>query len=691
MEKIMPEKLNKLLGVVFVLCLLLSVGSVATVLAGEAEESAKPKDDMLNLNVEDLFNIEVTSVSKKTQKLANAAAAVFVITQDDIRRSGATSIPEVLRIVPGLEVARINATRWAISSRGFNHLYANKLLVLMDGRVLYTPTVSGVDWDLQDTLLEDIDRIEVIRGPGATLWGDNAVNGVINIMTKHAQQTQGALVTGGAGNEERGFGGVRYGARVGDDSYYRIYAKYFNRDKGVDSMGHETPEQWDLARGGFRFDSEPARGNALTIQGDIFAGKAGEQLQTVTLAPPFTTAFDDRRKQLGGNILGRWQRSNSDTSKISLQSYYDHNELQDQYATERLDSFAVEFQHQLLIIPRNELVWGVGYRSAWSTLRDELAKSGRIPVSPMNPVSRQLDFYNAFLQDEIALVPEQLVFTIGTKLEHNDYTGFELQPNVRLAWMPSEKHTLWGAVSRAVRTPSRLDSDSRVNYAAGPNPDPVTNSFLPSYLAVIFGNKVVKAENVIAYEAGYRSRPLDWLSVDISAFYNVYKNLQTGVDETPFVEMSPTPHIVVPMRFINVNEENVYGAEVAANLKPVESWRIIPGYTWLHMQQVNGPSMSGPHDNPQHQFSLRSEVDLPYALEFDSALYYVDNLSSQGMPSYVRVDARLGWKPLKNLELALVGQNLFDGSHSEFGGIFVLPSLPSQVERSIYGKVTWRY
>ncbi len=610
------------------------------------------------LSIENLLQIEVTSVSKKAEKLSRAAAAVFVITNEDIRRSGATSIPEALRMVPGLEVARIDANKWAITSRGFNGRFANKLLVLIDGRSVYAPLYSGVYWDAQDIMMEDLDRIEVIRGPGATLWGANAVNGVINIIRKHAKDTLGGIVTAGAGTEERGFGSIRYGGRTEDNTCYRVYAKYFKRDEAVFASGDEATDDWDALKGGFRVDRQVWGNDSLTLQGDIYDGNSGDR---ITIPIPSMTV-DEKIDSKGVNILGRWKRTISDVSNLALQVYYDRTDFSSEMAEEIRDTFDMDFQHQFPLGERHGIMWGFGYRFT----RDNIDNS---PSVIFTSDRRHDDLYSAFIQDDIAIVHDILRLTLGSKFEHNDYTGIEIQPNIRLIWTPEIAYSFWVGVSRAVRTPSRAEHDVLTYVPPG----------IPTY-----GNSDFKSEDLIAYELGYRIRPVDPLSVDIAAFYNDYDNLRT-LEFTGF-----------QLNGDNKMKGSTYGLELAIDYRVMETLRFAAAYTYLQMQlhlygdssDMFSESLEG--ENPHHQFSLRTSMDLIETLELDFWARYVDNLPRQDVGSYVSLDIRLGWKPRKDLELSIVGQNLLDSQRPEFTPEIV-DSTPTEIERGVYGKITWAF
>lgn len=644
------------------------------------------------LSLADLLEIEVTSVSKKSEKLSDAAAAIFVITDEDIRRSGATSIPEVLRMVPGLEVARIDANKWAITSRGFNSRFANMLLVLIDGRSVYTPLYSGVFWDLQDTLLEDVDRIEIIRGPGAALWGANAVNGVINIITKRAKDTQGGLVSAGAGTEERGFGGIRLGGKLSEDAYYRVYTKYFNRDSAVDSSGEDTADDWDMLRGGFRIDWQASDHDSLTLQGDIYNGDMGQTITVVSLTAPYTRTFDETSQKSGGNTLLRWKHVFSESSELALQMYYDRTRFRETIGQEDRDTFDLDLQHQFPSGKWQEFIWGLGYRLT----RDDITATF-FASSDQN--RRDVQIFSAFVQDAVSLSRDRLHFMLGSKFEYNDYTGFEIQPSARVLWTFHKRHSVWTSVSRAIRTPSRSEYDGRLNARVIPpgvsdNPSP-----LPALVSLI-GNRDIDSEELLAYELGYRLQAAENLSIDITTFYNDYDQLSAAESGSPFLEISPAPpHFVVPIFAANNSYAETYGVEIAADYWASDWWYLQTAYTYLKVQIYNSEDRGVSIDsliksvrknNPNHQFSLRSLMDLPGNLEFDTWLRYVDKLLNPNIGSYVTLDARLGWRLRDNFEVSIVGQNLLDNHHPEFVPELIDTSF-TEVERSFYGKITWYF
>jgi iron complex outermembrane receptor protein len=643
--------------------------------------------DVTSMSVEDLMNMQVTSVSKRTQKVADAAAAIYVITQEDIRRSGATSIPEALRLVPGVQVARIDENKWAISSRGFNGRFANKLLVLIDGRSVYTPLFSGVYWNVQDVMLEDVDRIEVIRGPGATLWGANAVNGVINIITKSAKATQRALATAGGGTELRGFSNVRYGGTIHQDTFYRGYAKYFNVGASTNPLVRDASDNWDSLRGGFRGDWIPSGPDAITFQGDIYRSHYGETLTAPTLNAPYSSTFANRGGISGGNVLGRWTHDFGNSS-TSLQMYFDNTNISESSLfTDHQNIFDIDFQHSLHLTEAQTFIWGLGYRS----IHDNNSSSY---VVSLLPSQNTLNQFSGFAQDEISLLDKRVQLTIGSKLEHNDFTGLEVEPNARVLWNITPNQSVWTAVSRAVRTPALTERGLRLVSGVIPPGGPGNPTPLPAELAV-FGSDQFQSEDLLAYEAGYRIQVTNNLSADLATFYNNYTHLRSAEPGVPFVETSPAPmHLVVPFVASNKMHGGTYGAELFTEYKVVPRWKLAGSYSYLQMDlRKDATSMDPIPDNPglsspRHQFYVRSSLDVFRRLSHDFTVRYVDDLSGLDIPSYYSLDTHFGYALPHNFELSIGSQNLLNHQHLEFIPDFISTS-PTEVKRSIYGSVTW--
>ena len=615
--------------------------------------------------------------------MGRSAAAVFVITNEMIRRSGATCIPEALRMAPGLDVAQFNSNTWAISSRGFDGVNAKKLLVLIDGRSVYTPVSSGVYWDVQDVVLEDVERIEVIRGPGGTLWGANAVNGVINIITKSASDTQGTYLNAGGGSVERSFETVRYGGKIGEDGFYRVYGKYFDRGSFFDP-NQPANDGWNQGRFGFRTDWNLTadKSDTLTLQGDHYVGASDLSAYHTQTVQPYLVPLEGSVRNTGDNVLARYRHITDEDSDWSVQSYFD-NFVRDNTIlnSERVRTFDIELQYRFRFSERQQITCGTGYRYV-----DAFCPSEDPFTASVQPSQGNIYTANQFIQDEIALAPDHLALILGCKLEQNTFTNFEYEPTVRLRWTPDHTHTLWGAVSRAVRVPSFTEEGI---YATVP---PQSGS---SVFGRILGNDELVSENLMAYEIGFREQTTERFSWDLATFYNVYDNLIGSVPVPPPVpEPDPSPsHLVLPIVFANSESANTYGAELSTNWSVTERWRLTSNYTFLRMiTHGTGGQSNDPGKTPCHQVSLRSSWDLREDLDFDMTGRYVDCLTSLGVPSYITMDLRLAWRPRKNLELAAVGQNLLQPHHYEFGpSTETLGNEATEVPRGVYGTLTWRH
>lgn len=633
--------------------------------------------DLTSLSLEELMNIEVMSVSKTPEKSFQAPAAVSVLTAEDIRRFGATSIPEALRLVPGVEVARINANQWAVSARGFGGRLARATLVLIDGRSVYTPLFAGTYWEIQDMPLEDIDRIEVIRGPGAAVWGANAVNGVINIVTKNAQDTQGGLLTAGGGTEERGFGTLRYGGKAGENLNYRFYGKYFDRDHAEYLNGNDF-DDWRMGQAGFRTDWEGSENNALTFQGNVYDGRAGQRaVNTVYTSFPFREIVYDDVEFSGGHVLGRWTHAAGPSSRMALQTYYDRTKREDLGFQETRDTGDLDFQHSLGLPGRQTLTYGLGYRVTTGKM------DGTPSVVAASPGRRTDDLWSSFLQDEIALVERKLSLTLGSKVEHNDYSGWEVQPSGRLAWTPTPQQTVWTAVSRAVRAPSRVEHDIELTG--------VLSADDTSFLRLV-GNEDFDSEELIAYELGYKARPWQTVFFDIAGFYNDYDKMGGVKFGSPLTETDPPPsRTVLPLFFENSIQAKTYGGELQSHWDVRKGWQLRAAYSYLRMNLKARPGSADTSTerateggSPRHQFILRSLLDMPGNVQIDPTARYVSGLPAQAVPAYWTMDMQVAWNVKPAWQVAVVGQNLLQNRHPEqAGGV--------EIERGVYGKTTWRW
>ncbi len=615
--------------------------------AAPAPVPQKSSAELVQLSIEELANIEITSVSKRPELLSQAAASVYVITREDIRRSGANTIPEMLRLAPNLQVARVDASQYAISARGFNSTTANKLLVLIDGRSVYTPLFSGVFWDIQDVLPSNIERIEVLSGPGGTLWGANAVNGVINIITRHAGDTIGALVSAGAGTDQRNLG-FRYGGKLGEDASYRITASGSENEDTAWASGASADDSWQKKDLGFRLDWE--RGSqALMFDASAYDGSIDQQINA-------------DKKVSGFHLLGRWNSRLEGDSSLQVQTYFDRTK-RDYPGTfgEVLDTYDLDVQHRFGWGADHDVLWGGGYRFS----RDDVTNT---PALAFLPARRNLTLANVFAQDSITL-NDRLQLTVGAKLEHNNYTGLEFQPNVRLAWRMRDDALLWSAVSRSVRTPSRLDREF----------------FIPgSAPFVIAGGPDFESEKVTTYEVGYRAQPTPFASLSVSAFYNRYADLRS-VEQA--VGGGP------PAVLANEMEGSTYGLETWGSYRVNDWWRLSAGYNYLiedlrfkpGSRDVTGLQAAG--NDPRYQFSLRSSMNLAHNVEFDLALRRIGSLPNPNVPGYTALDMRIGWIVAKDIEISLSGFNLLDHQHPEFGQ----PLTRSEHERSFYLKTLWHF
>lgn len=642
---------------------------------GTFDTWAADNPDSFALSPEQLFNATVTSVSKTSQKLMDAPAAIYVLTNEDIMRSGATSIPEALRLVPGVQVARTHGGGWAISVRGFaNSGLGNKLLVLIDGRAVYDQLFSGVYWDVQDTALEDIDRIEVIRGPGAALYGANAVNGVINIITKSAKDTQGGMVSAIAGNQDRAITTGRYGGVVGDDIYYRAYAKYLDRNDEQTLASHDAHDGQQAYRSGFRSDWNSNGGkDSFTFQGDAVSNGDSQY----RIAPPdgLTRALTiEDIDATGWNVLGRWKRELGDDSRLTVQSYADYTYRSQMLLTDQRTTYDLDTQYELSPMGWHKVIVGAGCRLSDDTLTVS-------PFVTTTNAARNDQLFSSFIQDKITLDPNQWFLTLGSKFEHNDYSGFEVQPNARLQWDIDDNQMTWVSVSRAVRTPSQLEQDLRITD--------ISAIFLGKPFFGELPNPNFESEELIAYELGYRRQLTPKLSADIATFYNDYRKLET-------VNLLPSGPYLENVDLTNGTKAGSYGAEVSLDWRASDKLRFTSAYGLLSMQ-LHGPvagainPTAAEGQSPQQQFNARSEWNIRDDLSFDTIAYYVDSLPNFGVKHYWRLDMNLGWKITSGLQLNLVGQNLFSAPHSEFTSPTDPFTPPVRIEPSIYGKLTWRF
>ncbi len=640
-------------------------------------QAQAPAGGLKGLSLEQLGEIEVVTASKQPVQVNKTPAAIYVITQEDIRRSGATSLPEALRLAPGVEVARIDSVKWSIGIRGFGSRLSRAVLVLLDGRTVYSPLFHGVYWEVQDTMMEDIERIEVIRGPGGTIWGANAVNGVINIITKKAKDTQGVLASGGGGNLDQVSGEARYGGKDGNVDY-RAYVKGSSVGPEYHSDGSNF-DNWSREQGGFRADWTPDSRDTATLQGDIYDSRMGESNRITSLTPPFSFISNQVADLSGGNVIASWDRTLGDGSGFHLETYYDRFNREQSTQAEFRDTFDLDFVRYFKL-KKTQFTWGVGARISIGRVPEV------VPTYTFNPFRRTDQLYSAFVQDEIPIMGDRLTLTVGTKILHSAFAGFDFEPSARLLYAPSATTSFWGAATRAVRTPSDIEED-------------LTNITLRSSNPLAFnvttGDTQFMSEVLIGYEAGYRHLFSKQVSIDVAVFRNYYSHLSSLEAGVPYFDDSgPYPHMVYP--FVNGNgvHGTTTGFEIIGNWKPASWWRLQPSYAYLDMDlstiagstdtsTVN--SLEG--SSPRHEVMVQSYLDLPHKFEFSQIYRYVSNLPAQLVGAYQTVDARVAWHPNQHLEFSLTGQNLLQPHHPEFGGD---PGLPVGIRRTFFAALTWR-
>lgn len=631
-------------GTLLLVCMLPDLASAA---ASDNIEALK------RMNVEELMNVEVYSASRFMEPVQASPNAIFVLTGEDLRRAHVTSIPEALRLVPGVQVGRVDANKWAVSMRGFNSREANKLLVLLDGRSIYDPLFSGTLWESQDVVLEDVERIEVIRGPGGTLWGANAFNGIINIITKVAADTQGGLAALSGGDEENYTAVARYGWQTGERQHARVYAKAWNHDTGH-AEGAPAYDAADMVRGGFRWDWGVGDGSQLRVSGDVFRAETGIREDPALVQDVI---------HKGRNLMLLFNHQLAAGNSLQVQLYHDHVDFNSLGFDQRRNSYDLELQHSVQLGSRNFVVWGGGLRLMRDHTRSQAGLSGLVDVLP---ASRKDEVVNVFAQDTISLVSDWLTLVAGLKYESTDYASSEWLPNLRLSFTPTASQTWWVGASEATRVPSRLESDLTFFSSIRPGDG--------------FG-----AEQVRAYELGHRQLVVPSFGYDVTLFYNDYDDLLTA-------EGGGT-------QFRNLMHGNSHGAEVALRWEPTGNWRLDAAYTWLEMDLgLDAASTSNPAQpgylerlTPRHQASLHSLLDVNTNIEFDLTLRYVGALPSLNIPDYTELDAGITWKATPRLDFSVVGRNLLHAHHPEQDFASSASGMPSETERSLYARLAWRY
>lgn len=645
---------------------------------GPATDQAGPDSSadgsLKTLSLAELGNLEVTTTSKEPEEVWKTPAAIYVLTQEDIERSGATSIPDVLRLVPGVEVAQINANTWSVGIRGFGNAFSKSVLVMIDGRSVYTPLFAGVYWDVQNVLLKDVERIEVIRGPGGTIWGSNAVNGVINIITKNAKKTRGSYATYTSGNIEQDSGGVRYGGEHGEGFSYRGYAMGFGRSPEFHPDG-DNYDGWQMGQAGFRTDSQLTDRSTLTVQGDLYKGNVGNQVGIGVLSPPAQLTVDGAQDVSGGNLLARWRDTLSNNSDIQVQAYYDRTYRLGPQLGESRNTFDVDFIHHFFLGARNEIIWGAGARWSPSDVIEV------VPTAIFLPAHQDDNIYSTFAQDQIGLVEDKLSLILGSKFEHNIFTGWENEPSARLLWTPTAHQSVWAAVTRAVRTPSRIDEDLQLIGIDSASP-------IPIFLCVCDDGKY-RSETLLGYEAGYRKLVTQKFYLDIAVFHNKYNDLASFGDVSISLLTNPPPvDILISVPFANQIMGSTNGGEIAPDVRVNNRVELRATYSYVSLNLEDRTTHTKGSDaftdetsTPHNQATVQALLHLPRGFEFDPTYRYVGAVPADIIPSYSTADARLSWHFMHNLTLSFTAQNLLQPRHAEMD--------PVLVERSAYAQISW--
>ncbi|MGH9590585.1 MAG: TonB-dependent receptor plug domain-containing protein [Terracidiphilus sp.] len=633
-----------------------------------------------NLSLADLGNVQVTSVTKEPEEVWQTPAAIYILTQDDIRRSGAITLPDLLRTVPGVQVSEIQSNNWAVGIRGFGSQFSRGVLLLIDGRSAYTELYEGVFWDVQDVPLDTIDRIEIIRGPGGTIWGANAVNGVINVITKNARDTQGTLASAISGHENRFYGTLREGLHDGDNFYYRIFAHGLLREPEIEP-GFAGYDQLHLVHGGFRADWRPSSHNTVSFKGNIYTGKSGQQIGLGVYQPLEQISVNAVQDVSGGNLNLRWNHYYSGGSDLRLQAYFDRTNRHGLQFGDTRDTFDVDAIDRLHLGDSNDVIWGAGIRLGPSKFIQTQPTVDFLP-------HRQNDYiYSAFAQDTLHMVPGRLNLVAGAKLEYNNFSGFEYQPSVRLLWNPSRHSALWGAISRAIRAPGRLDQDLQLTGVISAN---------PPFIDRIEGDPFFQSEVLIGYEAGYRQLLTRKLFADVAAFHNRYEKLE-GYGNLFYSQITtPVTATLLNGPIANSVDGNTDGIEIAPDWKVASWWELKGNYSYLHIEtqprpryagsaaQVNATSYNG--SSPHRESTVQSYMDFPHGFDLNLDYRFVSRLPAQGVKSYQTADANLNWKMGRNLSFSLSGRNLLQPKHQEFTGD---NGNRVGIRRAVFAGLTW--
>lgn len=659
---------------------------VSSYVQADTAPDEKSTIDLTSLSVEELMKVDITSANKKVQSSTEVPSAIYVLSSEDIHRSGATSVPEALRMVPGVLAQRLDANKWSVSIRGNTGRFNNKLLVMIDGRTVYNPTFSGVYWDVQDVTLADIQQIEVIRGPGGTIWGANAVNGIINIITKKSTETQGLLASYVTGNYDQSIADLRYGKAVNEQLSYRLYGKYLNRGSFKSTSGENAYDDWNMNRGGMRLDWKNEK-NQFALSADGYNGKNSQLSPLAIAVPPYNQLFSEKVDSSGWNILSRWDKEINSETNFSLQIYYDIAKRSELVAHQKQKTIDIDSNLNYILNEKNELSFGLGFRR----IRDIDINTPWIVFA--GPTGK--DTYSGFIQDAISIIPKTLVLTIGTKIERNDYTDIEIQPSARLAWMQSNSNVAWASYTKGVRTPSRIDQDGNALLAI----IPTGGGFGPNVNIVLSGQKDFVSEKVKSYELGYRFGVTKKANIDITGFYNHYDKLRTN--ETVGLVMTSVP-FVQPILFQNNSYGHTFGYEIGAQYNPVTDWELKLAYAYYNQNfKLNNTSnfidglFISENNTPKRTLSLFSKYSFAEKWDLDLWLKAVSDIVYNGaqpepfpIPGYLTADIRLAFKPTKNIELGLVGQNLNKAKHLE--GKEEFPRIPSDIPRAYYVTISYK-
>lgn len=645
-------------------------------------------EDLMDLTLHELMKLEVTTASKQKQSIQNVPSAIYVVTRDMIRNSGALSVPDALRLVPGVEVAQTNSSQFAITIRGFNGRFANKLLVMIDGRRVYTELYSGTFWESLNVMMDDIERIEVIRGPGGSLWGANAINGIINIITKSSKDTEGGYVFAGAGNLDLGFAGARYGNHIGDNTTFRVYSQFHNKNNNY-MRGAVANDDWYRGLFGFRIDSDLSESDTLFVSSNVNYTKLDETVTFTQFAAPFTSTTTHNIPQTSIDITSSWDHEFSAGTEFKLQGDFMHFEVDEISAIDlTTNTFDINAQQSSVLPLRQNLMLGAGYR----LYSDSIVNSDNVLFTPSDSTKHLFSF---FIRDEIRIIEDKLTLALGSKFEHNQYTGFEVQPNASLLYKLKPNLSFWVSGTRAVKTPSRLLTDLRFNtiFPAG--------TFIPgntmNEVVSVFGSNALSSEEHYSAEFGMRTSIADRVNIDLAAFYNIIDNATTWESGTPYVETAfGSTHIVLPQTFDDRLEGRSFGFEISSRFKLTEAWHIEANYSYINVDlnveagSTDATAATANDDSPAHRFNVWSNVSFSDKFDLNLGLRFVDDAPNINIGRYFVADLRFAWHALETLDVELIAKNLLDWHHYEYPAQNI-DYQQTEIPTSLTGKVTWRF